>query len=113
MEEKEKVTVETISKEEIEKVINTITEVEEKTGMNNKEVDLVKVKEVISNFEGCTLHTVVGALATALLLLPAGGIMTVIKMGKEALAAKAMSELMGMIDKECNNCECEERIPEE
>lgn len=113
MEEKEKVTVETISKEEIEKVINTITKAGEEVDMNNKELDLVKVKEVISNFEGCTPQTVVGALATALLLLPAGGIMAVIKMGKEALAAKAMSELMGMVDKEYNNCECEERIPEE
>lgn len=113
MEEKEKVTVETISKEEIEKVINTITKAGEEVDMNNKELDLVKVKEVISNFEGCTPQTVAGALATALLLLSAGGIMTVIKMGKKAFATKAMSELMGMIDKESHNCECEERVPEE
>lgn len=113
MEEKEKVTVETISKEEIEKVINTITKAGEEVDMNNKELDLVKVKEVISNFEGCTPQTIVGALTTALLLLPLAGIMTVIDIGKEAFAAKAMSELIGKIGKESHNCECEEKIPEE
>ena len=113
MEEKEKVTVETISKEEIKKVINTITEAEEKVGMSDKKLDLGKVKEVISNFEGCTPQTVVGALTTALLLLPAGGIMAVIDMSKEALTAKFMSELIGTIGKESHNCECEERVPEE
>lgn len=103
MEEKEKVTVETISKEEIKKVINIITEAEEKVGISDKKLDLGKVKEVISNFEGCTPQTVIGALAPALLLLPAGDIITVIDMGKKAFAAKAISELIGTIGKKFLN----------
>lgn len=89
--------MEIISKEEIEKVVNTITEAEEQCPMEgDKNMDLGKVKDVISSFEGCTPHTVVGALTTALLLLPAGAIMAVLDMGKKAFTAKAMSELMGM-----------------
>lgn len=103
---REKVTVETISKEEIEKVINTLNEAEEKVGMKDKRLDFRKVKEIISSFEGCTPQTVVGALATAFLILPADAIMAVIDIGKKAFTAKALGELMGMIGKECPDCKC-------
>lgn len=106
MEEKEKKTVKTVSKEEIEKVINTLNEAEEKVGTGDKSLDLAKVKEVISSFEGCTPQTIVGVCTTAFLLLPAGAIMAVIDMGKKAFTAKALGELMGMIGKECPDCKC-------
>lgn len=106
MEEKEKKTVKTVSKEEIEKVINTLNEAEEKVGTGDKSLDLAKVKEVISSFEGCTPQTIVGVCTTAFLLLPAAAIMAVIDMGKEAFTAKALGELMGMIGKKCPYCKC-------
>lgn len=99
-------TVKTVSKEEIEKVINTLSETEVKYPEDAK-LNIAKVKEVISNFEGCTPHTVVGVCTTALLLLPTGTIMAVIDMAKKAFAAKAMSELAGIIGKDCPDCNCE------
>lgn len=104
---------ETISKKEIEKVINTINEAEEKVGIDNKSIDLAKVKEVISSFEGCTPQTIMGVCTTTLFLLPTGAIIAVINMSKKVFAAKASDELKDIIGKECHNCECEERVPEE
>lgn len=104
MEEKDKVKL--ISKEEIEKVINTLNEAEEKIGTGGKSFDLAKVKEVISSFEGCTPQTIVGVCNTAFLLLPADAIMTVIDTGKKVFTVKALGKLMGMIGKECPDCKC-------
>lgn len=109
MEEKEKKTVEILSKEMVEKVINSINEAEAVAPVQEgSNLDMNKVKEVISSLEGCTAHTVVGILSTALLLLPAGAIMAVMDMGKKAFTAKALGELMGMVKAKCPDCECSE-----
>lgn len=103
MEEKDK--VEFISKEEIEKVINTINEVWQKSNVyEDNSIYINKVKEGISSLEGCTITTVVGILSTACLLLPAGAIMAVIDMAKKAFTVKAMIEMANMSDKECSDC---------
>lgn len=104
MEEKDKVKL--ISKEEIEKVINTLNEAEEEIGTGGKSLDFAKVKEIISSFEGCTPQTIVGVCTTAFLLLPAGAIMAVIDTGKKVFTAKALGKFMGMIGKECPDCKC-------
>ena len=103
MEEKDKVKF--ISKEDIEKVINSINEAEQRTNVSeDKSLDVNKVKEVISSFEGYPTYTVVGILTTALLLLPASNILTVTSMAKKAFTTKAMLELTGMFGKECSDC---------
>ena len=71
-------------------------------------LDMNKVKEVISSLEGCTAHTVVGILSTAFILLSAGAIMAVMDMGKKAFTSKALGELMGMVKAKCPDCECSE-----
>lgn len=101
---KEKDKVEFISKEEIEKVINTINEVGQKSNVyEDNSTCINKVKEGISSLEGCTINTVVGILSTACLLLPAGAIMAVIDMAKKAFTVKAMLEIANMSDKECSD----------
>lgn len=108
----EKKTVEIISKEDVEKVIKTLNEAEEKCAVEeDSELDLGKVKEVISGLGGCTPQTVVGICTTAFLLLPAGAIMAVLDMGKQALRAKAIAELMNVIG-ECPACSEKEEAPE-
>lgn len=100
MEEKEKKT-EIISKEEIEKVIENLNQAEEKCPVEeDSKLDLTKVKETISSFEGCTPQTVVSILSTSFLVLPAGAIMAVLDMGKQALRAKALQELMKLVGSE-------------
>lgn len=107
MEEKEK-KVEIISKEEIEKVVNHINEAKEECLVEeDSNLDLDKVTEAVTNLEGCSAQTVVGILTTSMLLLPAGAIMAVLTMGKQALRAKALSELMDIV-KECPACSSEE-----
>ena len=103
---------EIISKEEIEKVLETLNQAEEKCPVDNdSNLDLAKVKETISSFEGCTPHTVVGILSTAFLILPASAIMAVLDMGKQALRAKALSEFMKMVGENCPACS-EKEAPE-
>lgn len=107
MEEKEK-KVEIISKEEIEKVVNCINEAKEKCLVEeDSNLDLDKVTEAVTNLEGCSAQTVVGILTTSMLLLPAGAIMVVLTMGKQALRAKALSELTDIV-KKCPACSSEE-----
>lgn len=103
MEEKDK--VEFISKEKIEKVINTINEVGQKSNVyEDNSIYINKVKEGIRSLEGCTITSVVGILSTACLLLPASAIMIVIDMAKKAFTVKAMLEMANMSDKECSDC---------
>ena len=103
MEEKDKVKF--ISKEDIEKVINSINEAEKRTNVSkDNSLDVNKVKEAISSFEGYTAQTIVGIISTACLLLPAGAIMAVIDMAKKAFTTKAMLEMSNMFDKELLNC---------
>lgn len=107
MEEKEK-KVEIISKEEIEKVVNCINEAKEKCLVEeDSNLDFDKVTEAVTNLEGCSAQTVVGILTTSMLLLPAGAIMVVLTMGKKALRAKTLSELMDIV-KKCPACSSEE-----
>lgn len=99
MEEKDK--VELISTEDVEKVVATLGEAQNKfTEVEDSNIDLNKVKELVSNFEGVTVHTAVATLATSFLLLPAGAIMAVMDMGKKAFTAKALAEVMKMMGKE-------------
>lgn len=105
----EKKTVEIISEEMVEKVINTLNEAEKKAPVaEDSNLDMNKVKEVIKSLAGCTPHTIVGIITTSLLLLPAGAIMAVLDMGKQALKAKAMAAIMDMIGKECPDCKAPE-----
>lgn len=105
MEEKEK-KVEIISKEEIEKVVYHINEAKEKCLVEeDSNLDLDKVTEAVTNLEGCSAQTVVGILTTSMLLLPAGAIMVVLTMGKQALRA-ALSELTDIV--KCPACSSEE-----
>lgn len=95
MEEKKS---EIISKEEIEKVINNIEEAEKKFPVeNDSDLDLNKVKEELTNLEGCSVQTAVGILTSAMLLLPAGAIAAVLQMGKQALKAKAFAKFMDIV----------------
>lgn len=112
MEEKEK-EVEIISKEEIEKVVNHINESKERCPVEeDSNLDLDKVTEAVTNLEGCSAQTVIGILIASMLLLPAGAIMAVLTMGKQALRAKALSELMGMAKCPCSSEESPEATAE-
>lgn len=112
MEEKEK-EVEIISKEEIEKVVNSINEAKEKCPVEeDSNLDLDKVTEAVTNLEGCSVQTVMGILVTSMLLLPADAIMEVLTMGKKAFKAKALSELMGMEKCPCSSEESPEATAE-
>ena len=103
MEEKDKVKF--ISEEDIEKVINSINEAEKRTNVSkDKSLEVNKVKEAISSFEGYTAQTIVGIISTACLLLPASGILEVIDLAKGAFKTKAILELTGMFGKECPDC---------
>lgn len=107
MEEKEK-KVKIISKEEIEKVVNHINEAKEECLVEEgSNFDLDKVTEAVTNLEGCSAQTVVGILTTSMLLLPARAIMVVLTMGKQALRAKTLSEIMDTV-KKCPACSSEE-----
>ena len=111
MDEKEKKTVETISAEMIDEVINSIKKAEEEhPELKAENTDTEKVKEVLESLKGCTAHTVVGVVSTAFLLLPAGAIMACLNMGKQALSAKVLSGIMRMAGK-CPACS-EEEAPE-
>lgn len=102
MEEKDKVKF--ISKEDIEKVINSINKVEKRTNVSeDKSLEVDKVKEVISSLEGYTAQTIVGIISTACLLLPASGILAVIDLAKATFKTKAMLELVNMFG-ECPDC---------
>lgn len=101
---------EIISKEEIEEVVNHINEAKKKCPVKeDSNLDLDKVTEVVTNLEGCSVQTVMGILATSMLMLPAGAIMAVLTVGERALRAKALSELM---DTACSPEESPEAIAE-
>lgn len=107
MEEKEK--HEPISKEMVEKVINSLTKaVAAVPVQEDSNFDLNKVKEVINSLEGCTADTVICILSSAFLLLPAEAIKTVIDMGKRTFVGKALKEIMDIAKTECPDCECSE-----
>ena len=105
MEEKDKVKI--ISKEMVEEVIDSLNKAEaaapEKVDNN---LDMNKVKEVISSFEGCTSHTIVGIFCSAFLLLPAGAIIAVVDMGEKVFKVKALKELKDRVEAELPDCEC-------
>lgn len=112
MEKKEK-EVKIISKEEIEKVVNSINETKEKCPVEeDSNLDLDKVTEAVTNLEGCSVQTVMGILTTSMLLLPAGEIRAVLTMGKQTLRAKVLSELMGMVKCPCSSEESPEATAE-
>ena len=105
----EKKTVEIISEEMVEKVINNLNEAEEKAPVaEDSNLDMNKVKEVIKSLAGCTPHTIVGIITTSLLLLPAGAIMAVLDMGKQALKAKTLSAIIGLMGEACPDCKAAE-----
>lgn len=102
MEEKDR--VKTISKEMIERLINSFNRAEKEIPIQEeKNLDRNKVKEIISNLEGCSPHTVVCILSTACVLLPTDAIMTVISLAKNALTVKAMTELVNIFGNEYHN----------
>lgn len=109
----EKKTVEIISKEDVERLIATLNEAEvahPEIKSEDVHVDTDKVKEVVASLEGCTVHTVVAVLSTAMILLPTGAVAAVLDMGKSTLKARAFSMLAQMLGKckgDCDNCpEC-------
>lgn len=111
MEEKEKETVEIISSEMVDKVINSFNKFKEKSPeFKEGEVDTEKVKEVLESFKGCTSHTVAGIIGVAFLLLPLGAIRACLKMGEQVISAKALLGIMKMAGK-CPACS-EEKAPE-
>ena len=107
--EETKKPVEITSKEEMEKMLNTINEAEKAcTEDPDSKIDFTKVKEVLSSLEGCTAHTVVATISTAFILLYAGAIMATLDIGKEAFAAKALMQLKDMIQSKEDNEETTE-----
>lgn len=99
---KEENKVEIISSETVDVVINSIKQAKEEHP-ELKSIDTEKVKEVIESLRGCTVRTAISVISTAFLLLPAGGIMSCLDMGKSALKVKTavdLRELMG----ECFKC---------
>lgn len=103
MEEKE---AKVISKEEIEKVINVICEVEEEVSDDkDNNIDFEKSKQLINSLEGCNSKTVVAVIIATLTMIPAGGIMAIINMAKKTFAAKAMEELTSLFKKEVEKAE--------
>lgn len=103
MEEKE---AKVISKEEIEKVINVICEVEEEVSDDkDNNIDLEKSKQLINSLEGCNSKTVVAVIIATLTMIPAGGIMAIINMAKKTFAARAAAELASLFKKEVEKAE--------
>lgn len=110
MDEKEK-KVKIISAEMIDKVINSIEDAKkEHPELKQGNIDLEKAKEALKSLKDCTVQTVVGVVSTAFLLLPAGAIMACLDMGKQVFEAKALSEVMKMVE-ECAACS-KEAAPE-
>lgn len=96
--ENEEKKVEVISKEDIERLLESIDEAHEKHNIEEATgVDLSKVKEVLSGLEGCSVYTVISLLSTAMLLLPTKGITVVLEMGKDALKTKFITEFAKMM----------------
>lgn len=98
METKEKTAeVELITKEQVDRVIETITQVQkdyaEEEGSNKSRFDFDKTKEVLRSLEGVSVQTVVTILSTAILLLPLNAMITVLDMGKTAIKSKTLSTL--------------------
>lgn len=87
---------EIISKEQIEDINETIDKAAEACSTKEEEqkIDFEKVKDTLRSLEGVNVHTVMSILTTAMLLLPAGAILTVNKMGGQAFKAKAFSEIL-------------------
>lgn len=97
----------------MEKLIKTLNEAEvahPELKSEETAIDTEKIKEVVAGLEGCTVHTVVSLLTTAMLMLPAGAVMAVIDMGKSTLKMKALgmlAKMMGKCKGDCDNCpEC-------
>lgn len=102
----EKKEAKVISKEEIEKVINVICEVEEEVSDDkDNNIDFEKSKQLINSLEGCNFKTVVAVIIATLTMIPAGGIMEIINMAKKTFAAKAMEELASLFKKEVEKAE--------
>lgn len=107
--EETKKPVEIISKEEMEKALNTINEAEKTcTEDLDSKIDFTKVKEVLSSLEGCTAHTVVTTISAAFVLLSAGAIMATLDIGKKAFEAKALMQLKDMFQSKEDNEETTE-----
>lgn len=92
--EKEEIKVETISKDEIEKVVNLLNETKKNyTG----QIQLTNIEETIrtiSGFEGYTHATVMNICTASLIFLSSSEINTVLELGKLSLRAKALSEVL-------------------
>ena len=102
MEEKDR--VKTISKEMIERVINSFNRAEKEIPIQEESnLDRNKVKEIISSLEECSPSTVVCILCTACILLPTDAIMEGINLAKKALTVKAMTELVNILGNEYSN----------
>lgn len=96
MEENKKQVEEIISKEQIESVNETVdkaaTVCQEKVG--DPKIDYERVKQTLNSFEGMNIHTAIAVITTAMVLLPAGAILSINKMGERAFKAKALSEIL-------------------
>lgn len=98
MEKKEK--EEIITKEQIEGINETIDKAAGacSTKEEGQKIDFEKVKDTLRSLEGMNVYTVISILTTAMLLLPAGAILAVNKMGQQTFKAKALSELLKMTE---------------
>jgi hypothetical protein len=108
----EKKPVETILKEDVERLLETLDKTEKTSEIEEEGVDIPKVKEFIASLEGCSAHTVVTTLATAMLLLPVGAVMVVLDMGKSTLKARALGMFARLID-DCKGCPKDTEASEE